>query len=185
ALIVLDGAEPVEQGVVALDATIAGYAFEANRSCIIVVNKWDCSKSLGRSKREFEARVRERLKFLAFAPIVFISAQKGEGVDSLFAAIGRVARERRKRVSTADINRFLSTVDFTRAGVPAGQRVKIYYLSQVSLAPPQFVLFLDRGRPLHFSYRRFLENQIRKAFGFEGTPILLKTRVSGKKQRPA
>ncbi|MGH9393728.1 MAG: ribosome biogenesis GTPase Der [Terriglobales bacterium] len=183
ALIVLDGAEPAEEGVLALDATIAGYAFEAHRSCILVVNKWDCAPGLGRGKAEYERRVRERLKFLAFAPIVFLSAREGSGIEHLYGVIARVARERRKRVSTAAMNKFLATVDFTRAPVPAGQRVRIYYLSQVSLAPPQFVLFLDRARPLHFSYRRFLENQIRRAFGFEGTPILLKTRVSGKPAR--
>ena len=181
ALIVLDGSEAAEGGVLALDATIAGYAVEANRSCVIVVNKWDRAPELGRSKTEFEQRARERLKFLAFAPMVFLSAREGSGIENLYGVIARVARERRKRVATAAMNRFLASVDFSRAPVPAGQRVRIYYLSQVGVAPPQFVLFVDRGRPLHFSYKRFLENQIRKAFGFEGTPILLKTRVSGKR----
>ncbi|HWG36316.1 MAG TPA: ribosome biogenesis GTPase Der [Terriglobales bacterium] len=181
ALIVLDGSEAAEGGVLASDATIAGYAVEANRSCIIVVNKWDCAPALGRSKPEFEQRARERLKFLAFAPMVFLSAREGAGIENLYGVIARVARERRKRVTTAAMNRFLANVDFSRASVPAGHRVRIYYLSQVAVAPPQFVLFVDRGRPLHFSYKRFLENQIRKAFGFEGTPILLKTRVSGKR----
>ena len=181
ALIVLDGSEAAEGGVLGSDATIAGYAVEANRSCIIVVNKWDCAPALGRSKPEFEQRARERLKFLAFAPMVFLSAREGAGIENLYGVIARVARERRKRVTTAAMNRFLANVDFSRASVPAGHRVRIYYLSQVAVAPPQFVLFVDRGRPLHFSYKRFLENQIRKAFGFEGTPILLKTRVSGKR----
>ena len=181
ALIVLDGAEPVEEGVLALDATIAGYAFEAHRSCIIVVNKWDLARSSQRTQAAYSERVRERLKFLAFAPIVFISAREGEGIGKLYAAIGRVAEARRHRVTTAAMNRFLAMVDFSRAPVPVSHRVRIYYLSQVSAAPPQFVLFVDRPRALHFSYKRFLENQIRRAFGFEGTPILLKTRVSGKK----
>jgi GTP-binding protein len=183
ALIVLDAAEPEEGGVLSLDATIAGYAVEALRSCLIVVNKWDRARALGRSQEEYKRRVRERLKFLAFAPIVFISAQEGTGMPKLEAAIGRVARERHKRVPTAALNRFLATVDFTRAPTPLGQRVRILYLSQVSTAPPQFVLFLDRARPLHFAYRRFLENQLRQAFGFEGTPLLLKTRIG--KQTPA
>ncbi len=176
ALVVLDGAAPEEAGVLTLDATIAGYAVEAQRSCILVINKWDRARELGRTQEEFTRRVRERLKFLAFAPLVFLSAQEGTGIGRLYAAIARVARERRKRISTAAVNRFLATVDFTRAPVPAGQRAHILYLSQVSVGPPQFVLFLDRARRLHFSYRRFLENQIRRAFGFEGTPILLKTR---------
>jgi GTP-binding protein len=177
ALIVLDGAEPDEGGVLSLDATIAGYAVEALRSCLIVVNKWDRARELGRSQEEYKRRVRERLKFLAFAPIVFISAQEGMGIPKLETAIARVARERHKRVPTAALNRFLATVDFTRAPTPMGQRVRILYLSQVATAPPQFVLFLDRARPLHFAYRRFLENQLRQAFGFEGTPLLLKTRI--------
>ena len=178
ALIVLDGAAPEEEGVLALDATIAGYAVEARRSCILVVNKWDRSKELLRTQEQFTVRIRERLKFLAFAPIVFVSAQEGAGLGKLYTVIARVARERRKRIPTAAINRFLATVDFDRAPVPVGQRVRIYYMSQVAAAPPQFVLFVDRARQLHFSYQRFLENQIRRAFGFEGTPIILKTRTS-------
>lgn len=181
ALVVIDGAAAEESGVLALDATVAGYAFEAQRSCILVVNKWDAAQAMGRTQEEFVLRLRERVKFLAFAPIVFVSAQEGTGLPRLYAAMARVARERRKRVPTAAINRFLTTVDFTRAPVPAGQRVRILYMAQVSLAPPQFVLFLDRARKLHFSYRRFLENQIRRAFGFEGTPILLKTRAGGRR----
>lgn len=176
ALMVLDGAAPEEEGVLALDATIAGYAVEAQRSVILVVNKWDQAEARGRTREGFERRVRERLKFLAFAPVVFVSALEGTGMRALFAAIARVARERRKRIPTAALNRFLATVDFARAPVPAGQRARILYLAQVSLAPPQFVLFLDRARRLHFSYRRFVENQLRRAFGFEGTPILLKAR---------
>ncbi|MGH9467773.1 MAG: ribosome biogenesis GTPase Der [Terriglobales bacterium] len=173
ALVVLDGAEPEEDGVVALDATIAGYAVEAHRSCIVVVNKWDRARELGRDRAGFETRVRERLKFAAFAPVVFLSAREGTGLPALYAAMARVARERRKRIPTAAVNRFLATVDFTRAPVPSGQRVRILYLAQVGVAPPQFALSLDRARRLHFSYRRFLENQIRRAFGFEGTPIVL------------
>lgn len=183
ALVLIDGAAPEEGGVLALDATIAGYAFEAQRSCILVVNKWDAAQAMGRTQKELEQRVRERLKFLAFAPIVFVSARAGTGLPQLFAAMARVARERRKRITTAAMNRFLATVDFTRAPVPAGQRVRILYMAQVSLAPPQFVLFIDRARRLHFSYRRFLENQIRRAFGFEGTPILLKTRAGSRKHQ--
>src|SRR6185437_11005374 len=115
ALIVLDGSEAAEGGVLASDATIAGYAVEANRSCIIVVNKWDCAPALGRSKPEFEQRARERLKFLAFAPMVFLSAREGAGIENLYGVIARVARERRKRVTTAAMNRFLANVDFSRA----------------------------------------------------------------------
>lgn len=178
ALVLLDGSEAAEGGVLALDATIAGYAAEARRSCILVVNKWDLAAGLGRTQAAYERRARERMKFLSYAPLIFISAREGLGLGRLYAAVARVARARRERVPTAALNRFLASVDFNRASVPAGQRVRIYYISQVGVAPPQFVLFVDRARALHFSYRRFLENQLRRAFGFEGTPIVIKTRAS-------
>ncbi|MGH9487895.1 MAG: ribosome biogenesis GTPase Der [Terriglobales bacterium] len=177
ALILLDAAEAEEGGVLALDATIAGYAVEAHRSCVLVANKWDRARALGRTRSEYEQRVRERLKFLAFAPLVFLSAREGTGLRSLYATLGRVVRARRERVSTAALNRFLATVDFARAPVPAGQRSRILYMTQVGTAPPRFALFLDRARPLHFSYRRFLENQMRRSFGFEGTPLVLQPRA--------
>ncbi|MGH9520067.1 MAG: GTP-binding protein, partial [Terriglobales bacterium] len=181
ALVLLDGAEPEEEGVLALDATIAGYAYEARRSVILVVNKWDQAHGLRRSTTDFTTRIRERLKFLAFAPVVFLSAQTGTGIPKLVATMARIGAERRKRISTAELNRFLATVDFERARVPLAHRLRIYYISQVGVAPPQFVLFVDRPRKMHFSYQRFLENQLRRAFGFEGTPLILKTRVSRSK----
>ena len=183
ALVVLDAGEPAEEGVLALDATIAGYAVEARRACILVANKWDLAQGLGRTKAEYEQRVRERLKFLAYAPLAFVSARAGAGIPALYAAIARVERARRERVPTAALNRFLATLNLERAPVPLGQRVKIYYIAQVAAAPPQFVLFVDRPRALHFAFRRYLENQLRKAFGFEGTPILLKQRASRAKGR--
>ncbi|MGH9416557.1 MAG: ribosome biogenesis GTPase Der [Terriglobales bacterium] len=179
ALILLDGAEAAESGVLALDATIAGYAAEARRACIIVVNKWDLAASLGRTPASYSERVRERMKFLPYAPIVFLSAQEGQGIPKLYVTMARVARERRKRIPTAALNRFLATVDFARVPVPAGQRLKVYYLSQVGVAPPEFVLFVDRARKPHFAWLRFVENRLREAFGFEGTPIVLRIRVSG------
>lgn len=176
ALVVLDAAE----GLVSLDTTIAGYAHEAARSCILVVNKWDLAREQEKTQKEFEENLRDHFKFLAYAPSIYVSAQKGAGTNRLFPLIQRVAQERRKRISTSEMNRFLATVDFDRAPVPHNLRVKIYYISQVAVSPPTFVLFIDKPRPLHFSYRRFLENQIRRAFGFEGTPILIRTRVSGR-----
>lgn len=176
ALVILDASE----GLVSLDTTIAGYAHEAARSCILVVNKWDLAREQQKTQKEFEEHLREQFKFLAYAPSIFLSAQKGAGTNRLFPLIQRVAQERRKRISTSAMNRFLTTVDFERAAVPRSHRVKIYYISQVAVSPPTFVLFVDKPRPLHFSYRRFLENQIRRAFGFEGTPIVIRTRVSGR-----
>ena len=116
------------------------------------------------------------LKFLDYAPMVFISASSGRNVEKVFPLLELVAGERRKRVSTGEMNRFLRQVDFERASVPASRKVKIYYMTQTAVAPPTFVLFTDKDVKLHFSYQRFLENQIRKHFKFVGTPIWIKIR---------
>ena len=191
ALLVIDATEGVSQ----LDASIAGYAHESGRSTIIVVNKWDLvisgkekpsrptkAERMRESKRPgdrdaYEERLRYELKFLNYAPIVFISAQSGKGVEKIFPLLEEVATERRKRVSTGQMNRFIERVDFERASVPMRQRIKILYMTQASVAPPTFVLFTNRAVKLHFSYQRFLENQIRAAFGFLGTPIWIKNRA--------
>jgi GTPase len=192
ALFLVDATE----GVSALDATIAGYAHESGRSVIIVVNKWDLVASGAKraisqaraariqdakrpqDRKIYEERLRYGLKFLDYAPVVFISAETGKGTEKLLPLIEQVAAERRKRVSTSEMNRFLKSVDFDRASVPASKRVKIYYMTQAAVAPPTFVLFTDRPVKLHFSYERFVENQIRRAFGFLGTPIWIKSRAS-------
>jgi GTPase len=192
ALMVIDATEGVSQ----LDAAIAGYAHESGRSVIIVVNKWDLvisgqKKAISQSKAAriqeskrpadrvaYEHRLRYGLKFLSYAPLVFISAATGKGVDKIFPLLEEVAAERRKRITTSEMNRFLKHVDFERAGVPVRQQVRIYYMTQASVAPPTFILFTDRKVKLHFSYQRFLENQIRRAFGFVGTPIWIKNRAS-------
>jgi GTP-binding protein len=169
------------EGVSALDATIAGYAHESGRSLILVVNKWDLvttNRLDGRpaDSRIFEQQARRALKFLDYAPMLFISASSGRNVEKVFPTIELVARERRKRVSTGEMNRFLRQIDFERASVPAARKVKVYYMTQAAIAPPTFVLFTDKDVKLHFSYQRFLENQIRKQFQFVGTPIWIKTR---------
>jgi len=192
ALLVIDATEGVSQ----LDAAIAGYAHESGRSVIVIVNKWDLvisgqgkpgrpSKAtrMRESKRPadraaYEERLRYDLKFLSYAPVLFISASTGAGTEKIFPTLEKVAAERRKRVTTAEMNRFLKHVDFQRASVPMRQRVKIYYMTQAAVSPPTFILFTDRKVQLHFSYQRFLENQIRHAFGFEGTPIWIKSRAS-------
>ena len=191
ALLVIDATEGVSQ----LDAAIAGYAHESGRSMIIVVNKWDLISSgaiqagrpskamrMRESKRPgdraaYEERLRYDLKFLNYAPIVFISAKSGKGTEKIFPLLEQVATERRKRISTSAMNRFIESVDFERASVPMRSRVKILYMTQASVAPPTFVLFTNRAVKLHFSYQRFLENQIREAFGFLGTPIWIKNRA--------
>jgi len=191
ALLIIDATE----GVSALDATIAGYAHESGRSMIILVNKWDLvttgkvrAISQARAARIQDSRrpndqsvyiqrLRDSLKFLNYAPVLFISAATGKNVDKIFPLLEEVARERRKRIGTGEMNRFLKKVDFERASVPMRQRVKILYLTQAKVAPPTFILFTDRAVKLHFSYQRFLENQIRHAFGFVGTPIWIKNRA--------
>jgi GTP-binding protein len=191
ALLVIDATEGVSQ----LDASIAGYAHESGRSIIIVVNKWELVISgqarsgrptkadrMRESKRPadreaYEERLRYELKFLSYAPIVFVSAQTGKDTDKIFPLIEEVAKERRKRVTTSEMNRFLEHVDFERAAVPMRSRVKILYMTQASVAPPTFVLFTNRSVKLHFAFQRFLENQIRDAFGFVGTPIWIKNKA--------
>ena len=179
ALLVIDAVE----GVTALDANIAGYAHESGRSLIILVNKWDLvgpgrpDGNKPADRNQFEQQLRHALKFLGYAPLLFVSATSGKGVEKVLPMLEKVAAERRKRISTAEMNRFLETIDFDRASVPASKRVKIYYMTQAAVAPPTFILFTDRPVKLHFSYQRFLENQIRRGFGFLGTPIWIKNRA--------
>jgi GTP-binding protein len=191
ALLVIDATE----GVSSLDATIAGYAHESGRSVILLINKWDLvttgkKRAISQSKaariqdakrpndqHQYLARLRHSLKFLNYAPALFISASTGKNIDKIFPLLQEVASERRKRITTGEMNRFLKTVDFDRAPVPMRQRVRILYLTQASVAPPTFILFTDRDVKLHFSYQRFLENQIRQAFGFVGTPIWIRVRA--------
>jgi GTPase len=129
---------------------------------------------------EYEVLVREGLKFLTYAPIVFVSALTGERVDKLYALINRVADVRRRRISTGELNRWLSSVDLTRGTSPTAHRVKIYYITQASSAPPTFILFTNQREKLHFSYERFLENRLREEFDFTGSPIRFIQRVREK-----
>ena len=179
ALIVMDATE----GVTAGDATIAGYAHEAGRSVVVVINKWDAvvrDRTDGKPPADptiIEQQAMRQLKFLNYAPIVFVSATTGKNVSQLFSRLELVAKERRKRIGTGEMNRFLAHVDFERASVPVAKRVRILYMTQAAVSPPTFILFTDRAVKLHFSYQRFLENQIRDAFGFVGTPIWIKVRA--------
>ncbi len=129
-------------------------------------------------RESYEQQVRESLKFLEYAPMLFVSAALGKNTDKIFAQVELVARERQKRITTGEMNRFLKAVDFDRASVPSSRRVKIYYMTQAVTAPPTFILFTDRKVKLHFAYQRFIENQIRHRFGFVGSPIWIKTRQS-------
>jgi GTP-binding protein len=182
AILVIDATE----GVTASDATIGGYAHESGRSVIIVVNKWDLvttKRTDGKPPADraiFETQLRNTLKYLNYAPVLFISAAEGTNIPRLLDAVIRVAAERRKRVSTGQMNRFLERIDFQRASVPMSKKVRIFYMTQAAVAPPTFILFTNRDVKLHFSFERFLENQIRQAFGFEGSPIWFKVRARNK-----
>ena len=173
ALLLLDG----PQGVTALDATIAGYAYQSGKSVIILINKWDQVEPRRMAAKAFLEQIRQKFKFLDYAPKLFISAKTGHGVEKIFPEIRAVAESRRRRIPTAELNRFLRSIDLERASSPAGQRPKVYYITQTSASPPSFVLFTDKERRLHFAFERFLINQLRRRFGFEGTPIHLTQRM--------
>ena len=189
ALLVIDATE----GVTASDATIGGYAHESGRSVIIIVNKWD-AVTTGRTdgkppadREIFEEQLRRTLKYLSYAPVIFISAleatnRKSKSLARVLHEVMRVAAERRKRVTTGQMNKFLKNVDFQRAPVPMAKRIRIFYMTQAAVAPPTFVLFTDRDIKLHFAFERFLENQIREAFGFEGTPVWFKVKARNEKK---
>jgi GTP-binding protein len=183
-LLVIDAVE----GVTALDANIGGYAHESGRSVVIVVNKWDLmttARTDGKPPADikvYEQQVRDALKYLDYAPLLFISASEGKNIESVFKKVELVSRERRKRVTTGQMNRFLEKVDFQKASVPMAKRIRIYYMTQAAVAPPTFVLFTDKDVKMHFSFERFLANQIRDNFGFIGSPIWFKIKARNKKK---
>jgi GTP-binding protein len=162
-LLIVDATE----GVVGSDATIAGYAHEEGRAVIIVVNKWDAVE--GKSKRAFTEAVRDELKFLDYAPVLFASAKNAEGIRRIFSTVRRSFDAASKRVTTGELNRFVETLKFE-------SDIRIYYITQASIRPPTFVVFTDKADKMHFSIERFLINRLRERFGFEGTPIVIKTK---------
>jgi GTP-binding protein len=171
-LLVLDATE----GLVGLDTTIAGYAHEGGRGLILCVNKWDEMKGQGGQKKaEFEEKIRYDFKFLDYAPVVFLSAKAGIGLQKLFPLIKEVYESASRRVTTGELNRFVEHLRF--------EERKIYYITQHSIRPPAFAVFTDKGPALHFSHERYLINQLRRQFGFKGTPILLQTKAKGAKKR--
>lgn len=154
-------------GVVSADATIAGYAHEEGRGVILVVNKWDAAE--GKGKRAFTETIRDELKFLDYAPVLFASAKNAEGIRRIFTTIQHVFESASKRITTGELNRFVETLKFE-------SDVRIYYITQASVRPPTFIVFTDQADKMHFSAERFLINRLREQFGFEGTPIVLKTK---------
>ena len=174
ALLLIDAVE----GVTAADTHIGGYAYESHRSVIVVVNKWDLIPKSATATKEFTEIVRDKMKYLDFAPLIFLSALKGQRLDKLLETILKVAAARRYRIPTAEINRFVQQLDFERAPSPGGRPLRLYYLTQAAVAPPTFVAFINSSKPPHFSVERFLKNRIRERFPFVGTPIVLEWRRS-------
>lgn len=208
ALLVIDG----EQGVTQGDRTIAGYAEQSGRSVVLAVNKFDLAlvaareagfaDAKGKSKQpagenrnpasvdpgklmfDYEKMIRAKLKFLSYAPIVFLSAKTGERAEKLFPLINQCADARRRRIPTPALNDWLRReVDLQRGSTPKSRPVRIYYVTQAKTAPPTFLLFTNQRTPLHFSYERFLENQLRAKFDFTGTPVRFVQRLRKREKR--
>ncbi len=167
-LALLDGST----GVIAQDKHVAGNAHEAGKPTILVVNKWDLVEKESKTMQKMEKDIREQFKYLDYAPIVFVSALKNQRVDNLLPLIKQVNENAHLRVSTSVLNDVLIDAQTMNPTTTFnGGRLKIYYANQVAVCPPTFVLFTNNPDYLHFSYKRYLENKLRDAFGFEGTPI--------------
>ncbi|UII54647.1 ribosome biogenesis GTPase Der [Cytobacillus spongiae] len=161
-----------EEGIIEQDKKIAGYAHEAGRAIVIVVNKWDAVEKDEKTMKEFEQKIREHFLFLDYAPIVFLSAKTKKRIHTLIPLINTASDNHSRRVETGVLNDvIMDAVAMNPTPTDNGKRLKIYYTTQVSVKPPTFVVFVNDPELLHFSYKRFLENRIRDAFGFEGTPI--------------
>ncbi|MED1204886.1 ribosome biogenesis GTPase Der [Heyndrickxia acidicola] len=166
--VVLNG----EEGIREQDKKIAGYAHEAGRAVIIVVNKWDAVEKDEKTMKVFEQTIREHFLFLSYAPIVFLSAKTKKRVFSLLPVIQRVSENHAMRVQSSILNDIISdAVAMNPTPTDNGRRLRIYYTTQVAVKPPTFVVFVNEPELMHFSYQRFLENRIRDSFDFEGTPI--------------
>ena len=175
-LIMIDAAD----GVTEQDERIAGIAHEAGKACIIVINKWDTIEKDNGTTNKFNNEIRTALAYMPYAPIVYVSALSGQRVSNLYPLIKSVYAEAHKRVTTGMLNDLLNDA-MTRVQPPSdkGKRLKIYSLTQSSVAPPTFVIFCNSEELFHFSYRRYLENCLRDTFGFQGTPIRLVIRQKG------
>ena len=168
ALIVLNA----EEGITEQDTKIAGYAYEAGRGCIFVVNKWDTLTKDNRTVGAFIDKIRTEFKYLPFAPILFLSAKTGQRINTVMETVAKVMAEYTKRVSTGDLNRLLKeAVEEHHPPLHQARRVKFYYVTQTATRPPAFVFFTNQPEGIHFSYERYLLNKLRERFGFSGTPL--------------
>ena len=172
------------EGFTEQDSKVAGIALDQGKGCIVVVNKWDAVEKDGNTMREYKEKLAVDFAFMKFAPFVFISAKTGQRVDRLFEQIAYVYAQSTMRISTGKLNEILGAAT-ARVQPPTdkGKRLKIYYMTQASVCPPTFVYFVNNAQLFHFSYQRYLENQIREVFGLEGTPVrfIIRERGEGKK----
>jgi len=175
AILVLDATEGMRE----MDATIGGYALEAGRPTVIVVNKWDEADARGLKQKKVTDDVRDHLKFLSWAKIVFTSAKTGKGLTAILLAAEKAAAAGRQRMTTGQLNRFLAEASqrFPPKGMKGNQPVKILFGTQIGISPPTYALSLNHPVDLHFSYRRYLENQFRENLDLEGTPVVIKVRT--------
>lgn len=177
-LILIDANE----GITEQDTKIAGYVHDQGKASIVVVNKWDLVEKETNTMRNFQNRVKEGLNFMMYVPTVFISAKTGQRIESLFPMIQSVLEQNCKRISTGVLNDVINeAIAMVQPPSDKGKRLKIYYATQASVKPPAFVLFVNNAELAHYSYIRYLENQLRAKFGFEGTPIRFIIREKNKK----
>lgn len=179
-LVVIDA----EEGVTEQDAKIAGIAHERGKGVIIVVNKWDAIEKNDKTMREYEHRVRQVLSFMPYAEIMYVSAETGQRLNKLYDQIDMVIENQTLRVATGVLNEIMmEAVAMQQPPSDKGKRLKLYYITQVSVKPPTFVIFVNDKELMHFSYTRYLENKIREAFGFKGTSLKFFVRERKEKER--
>jgi GTP-binding protein len=178
-VIVVDAAE----GLTEQDTKVAGLAHEAGKASIILINKWDTIAKETNTQKNYAEEIGRQLKFMAYAPVLFASALTGQRVSSLFPEIVRVDTEARRRVTTGQLNSLLGDLTM-RVQPPSdkGRRLKIYYMTQVASRPPTFAAFVNERELFHFSYRRYIENGIRGAYGFAGSPVRFTVREKGENE---
>ena len=178
-VIMIDGTE----GIAEQDTKIAGYADEQGKACIFVINKWDIVKKDDKTMNEFKYKIRETFAFMSYASMMFTSAKTGRNIPALIDEIKKVNEQHKRRITTGRLNDVINeAVNKQQPPSDKGKRLRIYYGTQASVAPPTFVLFVNDKDLFHFSYKRFIENQIRENFGFDGTPIRLIIRERKKDQ---
>ena len=171
------------QGVTEQDSKIAGYIDEQGKAAVIIINKWDAVEKDTGTLEKYTKKVREELKFMSYAPVLYISALTGQRVHKVLETVREVHAQATRRITTGLLNDILSDAQAAlQPPATSGRRLKIYYATQQAVQPPTFVFFVNSEELMHFSYERYLENQFRKAFGFEGTPLKFILRERNKKE---